>query len=141
MRSHLVFPINTPLKNYHIPLAALIVSHSSNFIICFSKICFFRPLSLNATNQPLISDSYNAFNTDILNFIRPSQNSIFNCHNLKALKFVTRLRLGLSHLGYHKFKHNFQDSLNAFCNCGLNTESTSHYLLHYLLFGGERKPS
>ena len=86
-----------------------------------------------------ISDSYSAFNTDILNFISPSQNSIFNCHNLKALKFITRLRLGLSHLRYHKFKHNFQDSLNDFCNCVLNTESTSHYLLHCLLFEDERK--
>ena len=28
----------------------------------------------------------------------PSTSSIFNCHNPKALKFITRLRLGLSHL-------------------------------------------
>ena len=40
---------------------------------------------------------------------------------------------------YHKFKHNFQDSLNQPCNCGLNTESTSHYLLHCPLFDDERK--
>ena len=62
-----------------------------------------------------------------------------NCHNPKALKFITRLRLGLSHLRYHKFKHNFQDSLNPLCNCGLITETTSHYLLHCPLFADERK--
>ena len=85
------------------------------------------------------SDSYSAFEKNILNFIRPSPNSRFNCYNPKALKFSTRLRLGLSHLRYHKFKHNFQDSLNPLCNCGLNAESTSHYLLHCPLFADERE--
>ena len=49
-----------------------------------------------------------------------------------------RLRQGLSHLCYHKFKCNFQDSLNPHCNCGLNVESTSHYILHCPLFADER---
>ena len=85
------------------------------------------------------SDSFSAFKKSILNFIRPSPNSIFNCHNPKALKFITRLRLGLSHLHYHKFKHNFQASLNPLCKCVLITETTSHYLLHSNLFAGEEK--
>ena len=85
------------------------------------------------------SDSFSAFEKSILNFIRPSPNSIFNCHNPKALKFITRLRLGLSHLRYHILKHNFQDSLNPLCNCGLIIETTSHYLLHCPLFADERK--
>ena len=97
---------------------------------------------MNGTNKLLIfrnSNSYSAFKKNILNYIRPSPNSIFNCHNPKALKFIKRLHLGLSHLRYNKFKHNFQDSLNPLCNCGLNTESTSHYLLHCPLFVDERK--
>ena len=49
-----------------------------------------------------------------------------------------RLRLGLSHLRYHKFKCNFQDSLNPHYNSGLNVESTSHYILHCPLFADER---
>ena len=85
------------------------------------------------------SDSFSAFKKIILNFIRPSPNSIFNCHNPKALKFITQLHLGLSHLRYHKFKHNFQDSLNPLCNCGLITETISHYLLRCHLFADERK--
>ena len=79
------------------------------------------------------SDSFSAFKKSILNFIRPP-NSVFNCHGPKALKFITRIRLR-----YHKFKHNFQDSLNPFCKCGLITETTSHYLLHCPLFADERK--
>ena len=31
------------LKNHHVPLETLIIFHSSNFVIFFSKIRFFRP--------------------------------------------------------------------------------------------------
>ena len=58
------------------------------------------------------SSSFNIFRKSILKFIRPSANSLFNCHNPKGIKFITRLRLGLSHLREHKFRHSFQDSLN-----------------------------
>ena len=47
----------------------------------------------------------------ILAFIRPSANSNFHCHNNKGLKLITRLRLGLSHLQFHKFNHSFQHQI------------------------------
>ena len=47
--------------------------------------------------------------------------------------------LGLSHLREHKSKHSFQDSLNPFCSCGLDIESTVHYLLHFLTYITERR--
>ena len=53
--------------------------------------------------------------------------------------FITRLRLGLSHLRQHKFKHSFQDSLNPFCSCGLDIESTAHFLLHCPTYIIERR--
>ena len=40
------------------------------------------------------------------------------------------MRVGLSHLLEHKFKHSFQDTLNPICNCGEDIQTTSHYLLH-----------
>ena len=52
------------------------------------------------------------------------------------------MRLGLSHLREHKFKHSFQDSLNPFCNCGLENESTvflSFHLLHCPTYITERR--
>ena len=79
------------------------------------------------------SSSFNIFRKSILKFIRSYANSFFNCHNLKGIKFITRLQLGLSHLREHKFKHSFQDSLNPFCTYGLDIESTAYYLLHGLL--------
>ena len=54
-----------------------------------------------------------------------------------GLKLITRLRLDLSHLRFHKFKHNFQDTLNPICNCS-TVETTVHYLLHCPNFSNER---
>ena len=84
------------------------------------------------------SASYNVFKKSILKFIRPSSNKIFQCHNSKGIKSVTILRLGLSHLQEHKFKHSFQVTLNPVCSCGLDIETTSHYFLHSTLFHAER---
>ena len=72
-------------------------------------------------------------------FIRPSPNSVFNCHNCKGIKYLTRLRLGLSHLREHKFKHSFQDTLNPFCSCGLDVETNTHFFLYCPLFTNQRR--
>ena len=56
----------------------------------------------------------------------------------KGIKLITRLTLGLSHLREHKFKHSFQDTLNALCNFGQDIESTTHFFLHFPLFFNER---
>ena len=63
--------------------------------------------------------------------MRPAFNSI-------RIKHITRLQLGLSHLREHKFKHDFQDSINPLYNCGHGTESTTHFLLHCALLVRER---
>ena len=42
------------------------------------------------------SASYNVFKNNILNFMRPFPNKIFQSHNSKGIKLVARLRLGLS---------------------------------------------
>ena len=83
-------------------------------------------------------ESFSIFKKNILQFIRPSPKSIFKCHNPKGVKLLTRWKLGLGHLRDHKFKHNFQDSLNPVCNCGTDVETTTHYLLHCRLFSDER---
>ena len=47
---------------------------------------------------------------------------------------LSRLRLGLSHLRYYKFRHNCQDCINPIRVCGLEIETTTHFLLHCPLF-------
>ena len=82
--------------------------------------------------------SFTDFKKNILSFIRPKANSVFDCNSSKGLKFVTRIRLGLSHLRAHKFKHSFQDSINPLCSCRLNVESTIDCFHHYPQFTIER---
>ena len=65
-----------------------------------------------------------------MEFIRPSPNSIFDIYNPYGIKLLTRLRLGLSHLNEHKFKHGFYDTINLICICGGDTESINHFFLH-----------
>ena len=38
----------------------------------------------------------------------------------------------------HKLKHSFLDSINPICNCELNTELTSHYLIDSTTYNTER---
>ena len=61
-------------------------------------------LDLNIRN----SESSTSFKCNILKFIHPSKNIFFLSNNPKGIQLLTRLRLGLSHLGEHKFKHDFQ---------------------------------
>ena len=83
------------------------------------------------------SGSLAIFKKRILAFIRPSANSTFHCHSPGGLKLIKRIRLGLSHLPFHKFKYNFQETLNPICSCG-TVERTIHYLLHCPNFSNER---
>ena len=84
------------------------------------------------------SESLNIFKNSLQKFIRISGISIFNCHNLRGVKLLTRLRLGLSHLREHKFKHGFQDSLNPICSCVNDIETLAHSFLHCPHYSNER---
>ena len=93
----------------------------------------FFPCSVNKWNK-LDSDIRNSksisiFKKSLLGFIRPNSYSIFNINDPKGIKYLTRLRLNFSHLRQHKFRHNFQDTLNPLCSCSLETESVNHFLL------------
>ena len=46
--------------------------------------------------------------------------------------------LGLSQLRFHKFKYNFQGTLNPICSSG-TVETTIHYLLHCPNLSNERQ--
>ena len=91
-------------------------------------------------------NSLTLFKSRILKLMRPNLNSIYNCHNPKAIKCLSRIKLGLNHLCEHKFKHSFQDTLIPICGCGSDTETPCHYLIscpvfdagqitHVLLYG------
>ena len=99
-----------------------------------STILEWNKLDANIRNL----ESFNLFKSQVLKFIRPIPNSIFDCHHPEGIKFLSRIRLGLSHLREHKFKHSFQDTLNPFCKCGQDIETPCHYLLHCPNYNTER---
>ena len=114
---------------------------SLSFIHNFFKNTFFPTAILEWNKLDLSlrnSASYNLFKKSILKFIRPSPTKIFQYHNPKGIKLVTRLRLSLGHHQEHKFKHSFQDTLNPLCSCGHDIETAPHYFLHCPLFHAER---
>ena len=79
------------------------------------------------------------FRNSLLKVGRPTQNSIYNIHDPLGIKYLTRLRLGLSHLNEHEFGNNFQDCLNPLCSCSLQLETTNHYFLHCHYYNDIRK--
>ena len=70
---------------------------------------------------------------------RRMQNSIYNIHDPVGIKYLTRLRLGLSHLNEHKLRHNFHDCLTPLGFCSLEVETTNHYFLHFHYYNDIRK--
>ena len=62
---------------------------------------------------------------------------MYICHNPIEIKDLTRLRLGFSHLRYHKFKYVFLDAIDLFRSCSIAI-STVHYFLFCPNFSSAR---
>ena len=99
-----------------------------------SAIIEWNKLDLEIRN----SENVLVFKRKILSFIRPASNSVYGIHNALGVKYLSRLRLGLSHLREHKSKHGFLDTVNPYCNCGEDIESTIHFFLHCPIFNDIR---
>ena len=115
-----------------IPLFNIKHNYSKNYFF-LSTIIKWNRLDSNIRNSEILV----LFRKDVLAFKRLSANSICHCHNPNSLKLITRLRLGLSHLWFHRFKRSFQDTLNLIFNYS-NFEAAIHYLLRCHNFLNER---
>ena len=91
-------------------------------------------LDINIKNMT----SYTVFKNALLTFIRPKHVDTFGIHNPIGMRLLIRLRLGFSHVNEHRFWHNFCDFLNPLCECKLEPNTTSHFLLRCHLFQVER---
>ena len=123
------------------------ITRNFDHIPCFKiKLKFIKNSSFPSTIiewnnlDPAIwnSKSFFLFKNSILKFIRPSSSNVFNCNNYKVIRLIARMRVGMSHLREHKFKHHFQYCLNPIFRCGLGIESTSYFLLYFPSFNDER---
>ena len=84
------------------------------------------------------AESYALFRKLVLGFIRPGPNNIFNVHNKKDIKLLTRLRIGFIHLKEQKFRHNSVDARNPLCSCGNFLESATHFFVQCTHFCNQR---
>ena len=66
----------------------------------------------------------------LLEFIRPSPNSIFDIYDPYGINLLSRLRLGSSHLNEHRFKHGFNDTINPICICEGDIESINYFFFY-----------
>ena len=117
-----LLPIKQP--SYHLAIKNLFsnfISHTVNGTI-----------NANLRNSPSLS----VFKKGLLAFIRSKECSIRI--DPYRLKLLTRLRVNVSHLREHKFRHNFLNTLNPLCSCILETESTV-YLLPCPFYANIRK--
>ena len=62
-------------------------------------------------------------------FSTTAAKSVFGIHDPIGLSYLTQLRVGLSKLNFHKFKHNFRDTVNPMCPTSDGIEDTEHFLL------------
>ena len=84
------------------------------------------------------TDKLSAFKSVLKGMIVPEEKSIFKIHN-KNLSYLYQLRVGLSPLRAHKFRHNFLDNPDDLCTCQSGIESTTHFLLKCPLFDDHRE--
>ena len=129
-----VLSIRTTRNHNNIPLFNVKHEYFRNSFFP-STVIEWNKLDNNIRN----SESVSAFKKQILKFMRPSPSSTFNMHNPHGIKLLTRLRVGLSHLREHKFRHNFQNSLDPFCNCGRHIETTIYFFRHCSNYSNQRK--
>ena len=72
-----------------------------------------------------------SFKRHFLIATRPVASPVYKIQNPSGLKLLTRLRVGQSHLREHKFRHNFNDTIDPYCSCLIgNIESVEHFFLH-----------
>ena len=87
-------------------------------------VSFFQNLKEVDNNFCLLQCRSLKFREIILSFIRPKKNSVFAIHDSKGLKLLTCLRLTFSDFNENKFRHDFIDTVDPMCRCGLETETT-----------------
>ena len=118
-------------------------SYSVN-LLCFkikhnSFKNYFFPLTVIEWNKlDLHIRDFESFSSNILKFIRFSENSVLLCSNPKGIQLMTRLRIGLSHLQEHKLKQNFQDTFNPIWNYSEDIKTLCHYLLYCSLYTNKK---
>ena len=82
-------------------------------------------LSLELRELRLLS----LFKTRLICLVRPVKGKIFGMHGPSGVRRLTQLRVGLSPLREHRFRHNFLDTSDPICLANDGIETTTHFML------------
>ena len=85
------------------------------------------------------SPTVSLFKKRLSSLIRPSQKPTYGILDLKGVAILTQLRVGLSKLNFHKFKHNFQDTVDPMCLINGGIEDTEYFLLRCHAYDDQRR--
>ncbi len=113
-------------RDYEIPFIK--TTHSSNTYIT-NVLYEWNMLTEDKRN----SSKMTQFKCNLLKLIRPSKNSLFGICDPFDVRQLTRLRLGLSVLNEHKYRHDFQCT-NAICAYNAGIEYNAQFFLHCPFF-------
>ena len=95
--------------------------------------CSFYPHCLSEWNKLdlsiMSSSSLSNFKIKVLKLIRPPPKPVYNIYDQTGLAILTQLRVGLSELNSHKFRHNFREAVDPLCPSNDGIEGTERYLL------------
>ncbi len=83
------------------------------------------------------SSSLENFKTNIGGVIRPKSGSFACNRNKYGMKLLTQIRVDFSDLRDHRFNHKF-NCPSSLCSCGIEDETSSHFLLCCPRFTGLR---
>ena len=82
--------------------------------------------------------SFEKLKKHLVSLYRPEIRPTFDIHS-PHLRHIFQLRLGLSHLRYHKKRHNFADTNSDKCVCRKGVEDSRHFLISCTLFNCHRE--
>ena len=114
-----------------------IVTRTEKFNSSFYQNCIQEWNTLDPEIR--LAPSVAVFKKKLLSIIRPPAKSVFGIHDPLGLSYLSQLRVGLSKLNFHKFKHNFKDTLNPLCPTNDGIEDTEHFLLLCPSFDVQRR--
>ena len=135
--SYLEFPSqdNYPLRSASKTIIRPIPTRTKTFKNTFLPFC------INEWNN-LATETRNAKSINIFKKLmlkEKKENSLFSICDPLGVKLLTRLRLQFSHLNEHKFRHGFNDTVDPFCACGNEIETTEHFFLRCHFYSAQRK--
>ena len=108
-----------------------------------------RTKTFKNTFSPYCIDEWNNLDKEIRNakslykfkkFFKTEkpENSLYNVYDPVGVKLLSLLRLQFSHLNEHKFRYEFNDSVDPMCPCGSEVETTEHFSLRCQCFSIQR---